>query len=71
MPRSSVEHQPGDEVGVVLHLGEHDDVAGRQVGPAPGVGDEVDRLGDVLGEDDLRGGRGADEAADACARASS
>ena len=26
-----------------------------EVGPAPGVGDEVDRLGDVLGEDDLAG----------------
>ena len=46
------QHQPRHEVGVVLDLGEHDDVAGGQVGPAPGVGDQVEGLGDVLGEDD-------------------
>ena len=54
-PLGSREHEPGHEVGVVLDLGEQDGVALVQVGPAPGVGDEVDRLGDVLGEDDLAG----------------
>ena len=47
------QHQPRHEVGVVLELGEQDGVALVQVGPAPRVGDQVDRLGDVLGEDDL------------------
>ena len=53
---------PRDDVGVVLHLGEHDHVAGLQVGAAPGLGDEVERLGGVLGEDDLVGVGGVDEA---------
>ncbi len=44
---------PGDDVGVVLHLGEHDPVAGRDVGVAPAAGDEVDRLGRVADEDHL------------------
>ena len=59
------QHQPRDEVGVVLHLGEHDDVAAGQVGAAPAVGDQVERLGRVLREDDLAlGVRGADEPPD-------
>ena len=57
------EHVPGHDVGVVLHLGEHDGVAGAQVGAAPRVRDEVERLGGVLGEDDLAAGVGADERA--------
>ena len=64
MPRSLGQHEPGDDVGVVLHLGQDHDVAGAQVAAAPGVGDQVDRLGGVLGEDDLGSGSGrADEAA--------
>ena len=56
------QHEPGDDVGVVLHLGEHHGVAGAQVGLAPGAGDQVDRFGHVLGEHDAVGGGGADEA---------
>ena len=55
---------PRDDVGVVLELGEHDGVAGPQVGPAPRLGHQVERLGGVLGEHDLAVGAGADEAGD-------
>ena len=55
---------PRQEVGVVLHLGDHDLVALadgvrpelrllRRRGVGQRVGDEVDRLGGVAGEDDL------------------
>ena len=58
------EELPRDEVRVVLHLGEHDRVAARDVLPAPRVGDEVDRLGRVAGEDHLVGVGGVDEPGD-------
>src|SRR5439155_252418 len=49
---------PGHEVRVVLELGRNDDVAGAETVEAPGVGDEVQRLGRAAREDDLaRGGR--------------
>ena len=35
---------PGDDVRVMLHLGHHDAIAGREVDPAPGVGDQIQRL---------------------------
>ena len=54
---------PGDEVRVVLELGDDDDVAGAEVVEAPGVGDEVDRLGRAAREDDLALGRRVDEGA--------
>jgi hypothetical protein len=44
---------PGHDVGVVLHLGEHDRVARADVAAAPGVSHEVDRLRGVLREDRL------------------
>ena len=47
------EDVPRDDVRVVLHVGDDDRVTGAQVRPRPAVGDEVDRLGDVLGEHDL------------------
>ena len=47
----AAEHLPGHEVRVVLHLGDQHRVAGADVRAAPRVGDEVDRLGHVLGED--------------------
>lgn len=52
---------PRDEIGVVLHLGGEDDVAGLEVGVAPGGGDEIDGLGGAAGEDDLGGVGGVDE----------
>ena len=69
---------PRDEVGVVLHLGDEHLVAGAEREPVAvpaaatvgavgeGVGDEVDRLGGVAGEDDL-GGPGPDEPRDGLA----
>ena len=45
---------------MVLHLGQHDPVAGGDVRRAPGTGDEVQRLGRVANEDDLAPIRGPD-----------
>ncbi len=44
---------PGDDVRVVLHLGEQDAIPRADVGAPPGAGDEVQGPGDVAGEDDL------------------
>ncbi len=52
-PTRSRQLLPGDDVGVVLHLGEDDAVALAEVGVAPGARDQVDRLGRVADEDDL------------------
>ena len=49
------EDVPRHDVGVVLHLGDQDRVALAQVVARPRVREQVDRLGDVLGEDDLVG----------------
>ena len=62
------EELPRHEVRVVLHLGQDDDVAAVDVGPPPGVGDEVDRLGRVAGEDQLVAVGGIDEPGDADTR---
>jgi hypothetical protein len=48
---------PRDDVGVVLHLGEHDQVAGVDVCAAPRVRHEVDRRRRVGREDRLLGRR--------------
>ena len=53
---------PGNQVAVVLHLGQQDAVAPVDVGPAPAVADQVDGLGDVAGEHDLPHAPGVDEA---------
>ena len=45
---------PGHQVGVVLHHRHDDQVAGLDVAPAPGLGDQVDRLGRVADEDASR-----------------
>ena len=54
---------PRHEVRVVLELGDHDDVAGAEVGEPVGVGDQVQGLGGVAHEDDLAVRRGVDEGA--------
>ena len=54
-----LELQPRDEVRVVLHLGEHDDVALGEERRPPGSREEVERLGRVLREDHLVVGIGA------------
>ena len=56
---------PRDEVRVVLHLGQDDDVAAIDVLATPRIRDEVDRLGRVAGEHDLVRVRGVDEPGDA------
>src|ERR1700722_17648586 len=52
---------PRHDVGMVLHDREHDLVARLYALAAEGVGDEVDRLGGVAGEDDLFLARGIEE----------
>ena len=59
---------PRDEVRVVLQLGDDDEVAGAEVVEAPGVRDEVERLGRVPGEDDLLLARRVEERGDRAAR---
>ena len=54
---------PGDEVRVVLELGDDDEVARAEVVEPPGVGDEVERLGRAAREDDLARRRRVDERA--------
>src|SRR3954454_9520089 len=46
---------PRHEVRVVLEFGDHYEVARAEVREAPGIGDEIDPLGRVAGEDDLAG----------------
>ena len=60
---------PGDQVGVVLQLGQHDRVRAADVAAAPGVGHQVDGLGGVADEDDLAPIGGVDEAGDLVPRA--
>ena len=55
---------PGDEVGVVLHLGRDHLVALAQAVPRPGVGEEVQGLRSRLGEHDPPGRRSADQLGD-------
>ncbi len=55
---------PRDEVGVVLHLGGEDDVAGLQVRVGPAAGDDVNALGGAAGENDFGGIGGVDELRD-------
>jgi hypothetical protein len=55
---------PRHEVRVVLELGDDDDVAGTEVVEAPGVCDEVERLGRAAGEDDLLLARRVEERGD-------
>ncbi len=71
--RATAKLLPGHEIGVVLHLGDDDLVAGADPetlgvgaggrGVAHRIGHEVDALGGVLDEDDLVG-RSADERSD-------
>ena len=60
---------PRDEVGVVLHLGGEDDVAGLEVGVGPAAGDNIDALGGPAGENDFGRIGGVDEFRDAGAGA--
>src|SRR6478672_5150492 len=68
-PRPFGEELPWDEVTVVLHLGEQNDVAGPKKLSSPGVRDEVDALGCSAGKHDLVGTGGAEVLGDADAGA--
>ena len=63
-PVSTRDELPGDEVRVMLELGDHDRVPGTEVLEPPRVGDQVDRLGGAAGEDDLPLGRCVEEGRD-------
>ena len=56
------DHLPGDDVGVVLHRRDEHLVARAEMGPAVGLGHQVDGLGGAAGEDDLLGVGGVEEA---------
>ena len=51
--RELADHVPGDDVGVVLHLGDHDLVARLEGESAEAAGDEVEPLGATADEDDF------------------
>ena len=51
------EHLPRHDVAVVLHPCQHDAIALGQVGPAPGLGNEVDAVGRASHKEHLLGGR--------------
>ena len=55
---------PGHDVGVVLHVGQHDPIAGADVRRTPGAGDQVDGLGRVANEGHLAPVAGADPVGD-------
>src|SRR5207253_2052165 len=59
---------PGDEVRVVLELRHDHEVAGTEVVQPPRVGDEVERLGRLAGEDHLAGRGRVDEGRDELSR---
>jgi hypothetical protein len=52
-PRALADQVPGHQVGVVLHLGQENFVAGPQVAQPPGIGHQVEGLGGVAHEDNL------------------
>ncbi|GAB1426057.1 hypothetical protein MASR2M16_32910 [Thauera terpenica] len=52
---------PGHDVGVVLHRGDEDLVAGAQLGPPPALRHEIDGFGGAAGEHDLFRMCGIDE----------
>ena len=59
---------PGNEVRVVLELGDEDDVTRAEVGEPPRIGDEVDALGRVANEDHLPRSRRVEKGAHLLAR---
>ena len=63
------QEMPRHDVGMVLHDREHDLVAGLDALAAERIGDEIDRLGGVAGEDDLFLALGVEERRDLLARA--
>ncbi len=63
------QEMPGHDVGVMLHDREHDLVARLDALAPEGVGDEVDRLGGIAGEDDLLRPLGVEERPHLLARA--
>jgi hypothetical protein len=63
------QEMPRHDVGMVLHDREHDLVARLDALAAERIGDEVDRLGGVAGEDDLLFARGVEEGRHLLARA--
>ena len=63
------QHLPGNDVGVMLHGGDQDFVAGLHVLPAVGLRDQVDALRGPAHEDDLPRIGGVQESLDLDPRA--
>src|SRR5215213_2172477 len=55
------EKLPWYEVGVMIHRGYDDEIAGLDVAASPGLRHQVDRLSRIPNEDDLARRRGIDE----------
>ena len=60
------EHVPRNDVGVVLHVTEHDDIAGRKICSSPALRNHIESFGCILGEDDFGGRPRANEIANKC-----
>ena len=58
------QHHPRNDVGVMLHLGEYDNVTFAKIGSTPCLGNEVHRLRGVLGEHDFVDRRCVDQSGD-------
>ena len=59
-------HVPRNDVGVVLHVTEHDDIAGRKICSSPALRNHIESFGCILGEDDFGGRPRANEIANKC-----
>ena len=60
-PRALSQQLPGNDIAVVLHLGEHDPVTGFDVLRAPRLGDEIYALGGAARENDFVRASGVNE----------
>jgi len=63
----SAQHLPRHDVGVVLQMADDDFIIATDIGAAPGLGHQIDRLGGAAGEDDLVQRSGIEEAPGALA----
>lgn len=58
------QHLPGHDIRVVFHDGRQHDIAGLQVGTAPGLRDQIDAFGGAACENNLAFAGGVDKAFD-------
>ena len=62
-------HLPWNQIGMMLHLGDQNDIAWSKMGVSPGTGDQIDPFGCSAGKDDRFAGSCAQKSGGArCAR---